>query len=180
MEKTQFIKDANALLNRHNVVSKTFISKQCSTIQLLLNLTVTHYCFITNNSGLLMHETIYHKLVEFHDLIVNRIKTNGIMCTCFNNQPHPEVMIKRTILQRCNPTDNAKPTIHKSISHNMLDYLKYFRTAIPMYNQVYGDYIQSFNHLSSKLNENVTYLIFTYITTIPLQTPLKKLDTFSF
>ena len=169
MEKIQFIKDANALLNQHHLVSQPLVSKQCTTIQLLLNLIITHYSYIITKSGLLMHETIYHKLVEFHNLIVNRIKTNGIMCRCFNfNNQQVNNVINRTILQRCTP--NAK---FNSNPHNMLDYLKQFRIAIPMYNQIYGDYIQSFNHLSSKLNENVTYLIFTYITTIPLH--IKKI-----
>ena len=144
MDKTLFMQDAKTLIIQ---------SKKCAKIQLMLRLVTKHFLFITNKGGLLLHETIYHKLIEFRDLLSLRITTSGIWCDCAPNMKityTPHVFLTKTQ------------------QHNYLLYLNNLELAVCMYTRLYSDYIQSFNYLSSKLNDNVTYIIFSYITTIPI------------
>lgn len=142
MEKTLFVNDVTALLSETHVLFTT-TSKQCAKIQLLLHILATHHFFITRRGGVLLHETIYNKMMQFYDHIIVQSQKTPPQCACSRNNPQ------------------------KTKYHNLLQYATCFRTAIPLYKQLYEDYKPVYTHLVAKLNENVTHLIFSYVTSVP-------------
>lgn len=135
------IKDARFIFNKSHEFFDRF-SYQCATIILLLEFCKKHARYIINErrTGLLLHETLYKKLVEFQNQLIVQFQKSP-ECFCI----------------KCG----------YSFTHSPVTYLSRLNSLIKKYKRPHGTLLPVFLFLGTKMPNDIVKNIFGFVTLIP-------------